>query len=115
MGTQIFDTMEKEYIIATTTTPSRESADQIALDLVQKRLAACVQIVEPLTSYYRWEGSIQKKSEHLIIIKTLKKHIPAISRSLSKMHPYDVPELIAMQVVSGSTDYLSWLIESVRP
>lgn len=105
--------MEKEYVMATTTTPSGESADKIALALVQKRLAACVQIVEPITSYYRWEGSIQKDREYLLIIKTLKKHIPEISRSLSQIHPYEVPELIAVPVVSGSTDYLSWLMECV--
>ncbi|MBA7687476.1 Divalent-cation tolerance protein CutA [subsurface metagenome] len=102
------------YISATTTAPSRESAEQIAETLIQKRLAACVQIVDSITSYYWWEDSMQKDSELLIIIKTTRTAVPVINRLLAQIHPYELPELIALPIEAGNPEYLEWLHRSVQ-
>lgn len=97
-----------------TTTSSRENADQIARKLVEEKLAACVQISGPITSFYHWQGTLQEDREYLLTIKTAKKHIPAISEIFSQLHPYDLPELIALPIVDGSPAYLAWIKENLK-
>ena len=101
-------------VLATTTTSTREDAGKIAAALVEQRLAACVQIVDPITSVYRWQGTVENEAEVLLLIKSTQDLIPRISELLDRLHPYDVPELIATPIAGGSAAYLSWLEENVR-
>ena len=101
-------------VLITTTTATREDARKIASRLVEERLAACVQIVEPITSVYTWQGTIEEEQEILLLIKSTQDLVAPIAELLDRIHPYEVPELIATPIVDGSTAYLSWLGENVR-
>ncbi len=96
------------YSIALTTAPSREVAMTLARTMVDRRLAACVNVL-PCTSVYRWEGAVQQEEEHLMVIKTRRTYIDDIRDLLENEHPYDLPELVSMEVEDGSADYLKWL------
>jgi periplasmic divalent cation tolerance protein len=102
------ETMEG-FIQVTTTTGKREEAEQIARTLVEARLAACVQIVGPITSIYRWKGKIETAGEWLCLIKSCQEHYGAIERMIRSLHPYEIPEIVAVDLTSGSSDYLGWL------
>ena len=101
-------------VLATTTTATREDAGKIATRLVEERLAACVQIVEPVTSVYRWQGKVEEEKELLLLIKSTEDLVPRIADLLGRIHPYDVPELIATPIVGGSSPYLRWLHENLQ-
>ena len=101
-------------VLATTTTATMDDAGKIADRLVEKKLAACVQIVEPVLSIYRWQGAVEREKEVLLLIKTTQDRIPLIAELLDAIHPYEVPELVATPIAAGSAAYLSWLEENVR-
>ena len=101
-------------VLVTTTTATREDAGKIASQLVEEGLAACVQIVDPITSVYRWQGTIEEEQEILLLIKSTRDLVAPIAQLLDRIHPYEVPELIATPIVDGSTAYLSWLGENLR-
>ena len=101
-------------VLASTTTAKAEDAGKIAMQLVERKLAACVQIVEPITSVYRWQGKIESEQEILLLIKSTQDLIPDIAELLDEIHPYEVPELVATPIIGGSTSYLSWLEDSVQ-
>lgn len=92
-----------------TTCPDDTVATRLARDLVEAGLAACVSRVGPLHSTYRWQGAIQDEPEVLLVIKTLSTRYPELEMRLKSLHPYDVPEIIALPVIRGSTEYLAWL------
>ena len=102
-------------MLVTSTTPTMETAQALATRLVEERLAACVQIAEPIASVYRWQGKVEKEKEILLLIKSTRQRIPEIGRLLAYMHPYEVPELVAVPIVDGSASYLEWLKENSRP
>jgi periplasmic divalent cation tolerance protein len=104
-----------EYIQVFTTTDTKESAEKIATELVTKRLAACTQVIGPLTSNYRWEGQLEKSEEWLCIIKTRMAKYTEVERFIKKIHGYDVPEILALPVVAGNQAYLEWLDQEVEP
>ncbi|MDP7034999.1 MAG: divalent-cation tolerance protein CutA [Planctomycetota bacterium] len=89
-----------------------EHAERIADDLLRLHLVACVNIIPGANSRYWWEGAIQSESESILIMKTRAEHIPALTRALQDIHPYEVPELITFQIQEGSQDYLDWLTQS---
>ncbi|TWT88869.1 Divalent-cation tolerance protein CutA [Pseudobythopirellula maris] len=93
----------------TTTTGDRAIAERIAAELVDKRLAACVQITGPATSSYHWDGAIEITEEWLCTAKSSDDHWGAIQEVVSRLHPYDVPELIATEIVRVSDAYGAWL------
>ncbi len=95
-------------------TGSRESADAIATALVERRFAACVQIV-PIASVYRWHGAVQSDAELLLQIKTAAHRIADVQRCIEELHPYDLPEITAVGLSGGSAAYLAWIDESVAP
>ncbi len=97
------------FIQVTTTTEKREDADRIARTLVERGLAACVQIVGPITSVYRWKGKIETAGEWLCLIKSRAESYGAVEETIRSLHPYEVPEIIAAPVAAGSRDYLGWL------
>lgn len=92
-----------------TTTPTRDLAEQIAAALVEKRLAACVQIDGPIASTYRWQGTVERDQEWRIAAKTVEARFEQVEALIRQMHPYDVPEILAMPVVRASSGYLEWL------
>ena len=97
------------YIQAITTTETKVDAQAIATAVVEKRLATCVQIVGPITSTYWWQDEIETAEEWLCIIKSRQDLYPALEETILKIHPYDVPEILAVPVVAGHKDYLKWL------
>lgn len=94
------------------TTPNTSEASKIANALVAERLAACVNVVPWIESYYRWEGEITRDSETLLIIKTTNDRYSELERRVKELHSYSTPEVIAIKVERGSEQYLSWLRES---
>jgi len=100
-------------LVVLTTAPDRKTADSLAKALVREKLAACVSVSAGAVSHYRWKGKIERAREALLVIKTLDRKFPALEKFISKNHPYDVPELVALRVARGSRKYLSWLTESV--
>lgn len=93
---------------------SRREARSIARSLVRIRIAACVQeITAPIRSTYRWQGKIESAEEYLLLIKTTRKHFRAVQDTIKQLHGYEVPEIIALPVVQGARDYLSWITKSV--
>ncbi|MGZ8182454.1 MAG: divalent-cation tolerance protein CutA [Methylobacter sp.] len=91
------------------TCPDKDSANKLARLLVEKNLAACVNILPGLTSIYSWEGQIESVQEHLLLIKSAKTNYQAIEIALFKHHPYEVPEIIAIPVERGLPEYLDWI------
>ena len=79
------------------------------------RLAACVQIVGPITSIFRWHEAIETSQEWLCVAKTTRDHFPAIEQQIRGLHSYDLPEIIAVPIVAGSSDYLAWIDREVMP
>jgi len=98
-----------EPIVVLTTCPDEAAAASIARDLVESGLAACVSRVGPVHSTFRWQGAIQDEPEVLLVIKTVIPRYSELEMRLKSLHPYEVPEIIALPVVAGSADYLGWL------
>jgi periplasmic divalent cation tolerance protein len=98
--------------IVFTTAESREQAQQLAHALVEQQLAACVNIVGPMESVYRWKGKVESANEFLLIIKTIQ--FARVRDAISKMHSYELPECIAIAIDDGSAEYLKWIAESVK-
>ena len=105
---------ETDYVIVMTTMPADADSTTFAHTLVEGRLAACVNVLPPMTSVYRWKGGVEQESEHQVVIKTTRGRLDALASRLRKLHPYDVPEFLVIPVSEGSEAYLAWLGESVR-
>ncbi|MGD1991729.1 MAG: divalent-cation tolerance protein CutA [Anaerolineae bacterium] len=103
-----------EFIQVMTTVGTREDAQRIADVLVEQRLAGCVQVIGPITSAYRWEGAVQTDEEWLCVIKTSAALYFALERELEEVHPYDLPEILAVPLFQGSQAYLEWLGDALR-
>ncbi len=103
-----------EYIQIVTTVENEDDAKKIAELLVKRRLAACVQIVAPVTSYVRWDGKIDTAGEYQVIIKTPTDLCPELKAVLTEAHPYDVPEILAIPILAGGEGYLNWLSEELK-
>ena len=99
--------------IVLTTTGSREEAGKIAHALVERRLAACVNIVGPIHSVYRWQGKVESAPEHLLLIKTTAARFDAVAKAIRELHSYELPECIALPIEGGSAEYLEWIDQSV--
>ncbi len=86
-----------------------EEAEKIARNLVDARLAACVNVLPGMRSFYRWKGSIEDAAEWLLVIKSSRERFDALRTALEKLHSYEVPEVIALSVIDGSQNYLNWM------
>ncbi len=106
--------MDSDFLVILMTAPGLESARQIARALVEKRLAACVNLLPGVTSIYRWEGQVQEDAEVLLICKTRRARLAALQEEVKAIHPYQVPEILALPVAAGSEAYLNWVGESVQ-
>jgi len=98
-----------DVIIIFVTAGSEPEAETIARALVEERLAACVNIISPIRSIYRWEGKVQDDREWLLVIKTRQIHFAAVEARVRSLHSYQVPEVIALPIVDGSERYLGWI------
>jgi len=98
-----------DKIVVFSTCDSVEQAERIARHLIEKRLAACVNILPPARSIYRWEDAIEEAQEHILMIKSRRDLFPALRLELAGLHSYEVPEVIALPVVEGSEAYLAWI------
>lgn len=107
--------MNTTVLIALCTCPDAGVADRIAATLVDEGLAACVNLVPGLTSIYRWQGEIQRDAEVLLLIKTCEARLPELTHRVRELHPYELPELIAVPVSGGLPDYLEWVITCTSP
>jgi periplasmic divalent cation tolerance protein len=102
-----------EHVQVLTTAGSEEEAGRIAELLVERRLAACVQVVGPIVSRYRWEGAIEEEREWQCLAKTTTAAYVAVETAIREAHSYDEPEIIATPIVAGSAGYLAWIDENV--
>lgn len=98
-----------KYIQVITTVSKKTDAEKIGKRLIDKRLAACVQIAGPVKSIYRWKSKIETAKEFMCIIKTRKIFYKKVEKAIKKIHPYEIPEIIAMSIAEGSRGYLKWL------
>lgn len=105
---------DHEHIAMLVTAPDAATAETIATALVEERLVACVNVQAGITSYYRWEGKVEKDEEHLLIIKTRRDMFTAVETRVTDLHPYDVPEVIALPINMGSRKYLDWIDDSTK-
>ena len=104
--------MESQPLVVYCTCPDPAPAERIAETVVNERLAACVSIVPGLTSIYRWQGAIQRDMKLLLIMKTCSTAYAGLETRLLELHPYEVPEIIALPIQAGSTTYLDWIADN---
>jgi periplasmic divalent cation tolerance protein len=102
-----------EYVQVLTTAGSEEEAEKIASLLVERRLAACVQVVGPVVSRYRWQGAVEGAREWQCLMKTTRAAYEAVEAAIREVHSYEEPEIIATPIVAGSAGYLAWIDENV--
>lgn len=96
-------------IVVFCTCPDEASAERIATALVEERLAACVNRIPGIASTYRWQGKVCRDSEHLLVIKTTRERFDALRERIVALHPYELPEVIAVDIALGSAPYLEWI------
>ncbi len=99
--------------IILTTAGSKDEADRIASALVDARLAACVNVLGPMASTYRWQGKVEHAEEFLLLIKTTAAGVEHVRAAIKQTHSYDVPEFVVLTIESGSDAYLNWIEENV--
>ena len=101
-------------VVVWTALPKRADAERLARKLVAKRLAACSTVAGGGVSFYRWKGKLEKAGEFLLFIKTSRKKFPLVRDFIRSVHPYELPEIIALPVAGGSRAYLRWVEECVK-
>lgn len=104
-----------EYLQVLTTAGSEEEAERISAGLVERRLAACVQVIGPISSRYRWQDEIERAQEWLCLAKTAASRYPELEAAIGELHSYEEPEIVATPIVAGSAGYLAWLDSALRP
>jgi periplasmic divalent cation tolerance protein len=108
--------MATDKLVVLVTCQSAREARRIAQSLVEKHLIACANILQvPVQSIYRWQGKVQTGKEVLMLVKSSRAKFSALQKEIQLMHSYDVPEIIALPIATGSRDYLSWMSESLCP
>ncbi|KWX03627.1 hypothetical protein TH66_12365 [Carbonactinospora thermoautotrophica] len=107
--------MAEEYLQVITTTDAKDAADQLARSIVEARLAACVQVLGPISATYWWEGKVESAEEWLLQMKTTADRYEALAEHIKTHHSYDTPEIVATPITNGSADYLSWVRAETRP
>jgi periplasmic divalent cation tolerance protein len=109
----VADTQEKAIVVLMTAA-NRKEAGRVAEMLVEKRLAACVQILPEMESVYRWKGQVEREQEVLLLAKTTRTVFNELEREVRAMHSYQTPEMVALPVIAASAPYLKWLLSEVR-
>lgn len=107
--------MSEKVVVCLTTVSSEEEAERIARALLERRLAACVNVIPRARSFYRWKGEIQSDAELLLVIKTVESRTEELGCAVRELHSYDLPELVRLEVSGGDAEYLAWVaLESVE-
>lgn len=106
--------MSSTFVIVLTTLPVDGDPVSVARRLVDERLAACVNILPPMQSVYRWEGSVEQASECQIVVKTTADRLEELKARIAQLHPHDVPEVLVVPVIDGGESYLRWIAASVK-
>jgi len=101
--------LDTEIILVLTTVPGNLDVDELVRPLVEGRLAACVNVLPPMRSIYRWEGVVETADERQVLIKTTRRRLADVQSSLSARHPYDVPEFLVLPIADGGGAYLEWV------
>jgi periplasmic divalent cation tolerance protein len=104
--------MNPDYVMVLTTLPADADGAAFARRLVEERLAACVNVLAPMESIYRWEGNVELEPERQIVIKTSRERVVALWDRVRELHPYDMPEFLVLPIVDGNEAYLQWVAES---
>lgn len=104
-----------DALVVLTNCPNEAVAERIALALVEQGLAACVNRMPPVHSTYRWQGKIERADEVPLLIKTTRERYGEVEQAIRHLHPYNVPEIIALTITSGSAAYLRWIEEQTHP
>ncbi len=104
-----------DFVQVLITVASEEEAGRVAALLVERKLAACVQVVGPIVSRYRWQGEIEEEREWQCLVKTTRAAYDAVEAAIREVHSYDEPEIVATPIVAGSRGYLAWIDENVSP
>jgi periplasmic divalent cation tolerance protein len=107
--------MSAETLLVITNLPDRASAEALAQALVDRRAAACVNILAPCRSVYRWKGAVETAEEHPLLAKTTRERYSLLERVVRELHPYELPEIIAVPIGGGLPAYLEWLAAETRP
>jgi periplasmic divalent cation tolerance protein len=103
-----------EHLVVLSTVGKAEDAERIGRALVEGGLAACVNVLPAVTSIYRWKGRLEKDEERLLVIKTRADRFDALREALVALHPYEVPEVLALPVAGGHQPYLEWMDDNVK-
>jgi len=102
-------------LLVLTNLPDRESAEKLADALIEARIAACINILAPCRSVYRWQGAVQHDEEHPVLIKTSAERYAALEQAIRSLHPYELPEIVAVPIERGLPAYLDWVAAETRP
>ena len=103
-----------DIVIVLSTAPADDRAEQWARQLVDERLAACINVQAPMVSVYRWKGQVERDNERQLVIKTTRDRLPALEARLKELHAYDLPEFVVVAVDGGCSAYLEWVRESSK-
>lgn len=107
--------MIDNVLIVLTNCPDAEVADRLARTLIEQRLAACVNCLPAVDSVYRWQGAVERAVEVPLLIKSTRERLPEIQEVIRALHPYEVPEIVAIPVVAGLPAYLRWVVDETQP
>lgn len=102
-------------VIILTTAPSADLAHQLSQLLVERHLAACVNVSGPMTSVYRWQDGVQRDTEYQLVVKTAQARIDDVRDAIRQLHPYELPEFLVLEISGGDEAYLTWLLDATRP
>jgi len=102
------------YLVLTNL-PDRESAERLARGVVDARVAACVNVLSPTRSVYRWKGAVETAEEYPVLIKTAADRYPELEKTIRALHPYELPEIVAVGIEAGLPAYLAWVEAETRP
>ena len=107
--------MVLEPILVMTNFPDKKGAVALAEALIDQHLAACVNVLSPCTSIYRWQGKVESADEIPVLIKTLRQHYDRVEQLIKMMHPYELPEVIMVPILNGLPAYLQWIANETQP
>lgn len=105
----------QDTLLVITSLPDRASAERLADALIERRVAACVNVMAPCRSVYQWQGSVEHSDEHPVFAKTPADRYDALQQAIRELHPYELPEIIAVRVDAGLPAYLAWVVSETRP
>jgi periplasmic divalent cation tolerance protein len=103
-----------DVVLVLSTVPDDASAETLARTLVDEKLAACVNVLAPMVSIYRWKDAVEQSAERQLVIKTTRGLVPSLGKRLKELHSYELPELIVISADGGAKDYLDWVVREVQ-